>query len=151
MKHGRLLTILLASLTVADGAAAAGPGPLMVMSDDAHVPDNPESEAFRFHGGLLAVTLRFDQNAPSMKLVGLDATCNGRRTLFAVKGDYYAYWNNPHGEVHVDRRGKFVLARFGLSLTTELGAKVRNQGVVIDCDRRATTFDISERGTAPGQ
>jgi len=144
MKCAPLLAILVASLSITDGAAAAAAAPIVVVTNDVHVPDNPESEAFRFHGGLLAVTLRFDEYAPSMKLVGLDVTCDGRRKSFAIKGDYYAYWNNPHGQVEVDRRGKFVLARFGLSLTTELGAKVRDRGLVMDCDRRSTTFSIGE-------
>jgi hypothetical protein len=144
MRCGLILAGLLASVLVVDGAAAAAPEPLIVVTDDTHIPDNPESQTVRFHGGLLTVTLRFGGGRPSMKLVGVDSICSGRRKSFAVSGDYYAYWNNPHGRVLLDRRGKFATGGFSQSLTTEFGAKASNRSLFVDCDRHATTFHISE-------
>ncbi len=120
----------------------------MVVTNDTPVHGSPESETIRFHDGLLVVTLHYAYTPP-LKLVGMDVICNGRRRSFPIQGDYYAYWNNPFGQVEVDRRGRFLLANFSISRTDQIGAKSRNQGLVMDCDRHSMTFDISERGPLP--
>ncbi len=142
MTRAVLLALLFGGLVSAPVTAAPPSAPIVVVTNDAPVHASPDSETIRFHDGLLVVTLRYAY-AP-MKLIGLDATCNGRRKSFAVQGDDYAYWHNPSGRVSVDLSGRFVEAHFALSLTTQPGKMVRDRYLVMDCDRTSATFGIIE-------
>jgi hypothetical protein len=143
MKVAGLLATLIASLFVVGAATAATPPPVFVVIHEPHPRGDPQSETYRFHNGLLRVTLRFDESAAPEKVIGVEAVCNGRRQSFAIHGDYYAYWGDVFGKVEIEN-GRFFQADFIDAVATQMGAKAPDHNILILCDRQATSLTVEE-------